>query len=86
MRLKQNISALKNSCVEVANKIIELGKNHSDEKKNNFTAFQLVRAGQNLKLIARSNGKLFDYRNLIPQEWNFKFVLGLNNFYVDVQK
>ena len=83
---KQNISALKNSCVEVANKIIELSKNHSDEKKNNFTAFQLVRAGENLKLIARSNGKLFDYRNLIPQDRNFKFVLGLNNFYVDVQK
>ncbi|MBR6888315.1 MAG: hypothetical protein IKN16_07705 [Selenomonadaceae bacterium] len=47
-------------------------------------------------MTLRSNGKLFDYRKYFsenPREdilrlvdsWNFKFVLGLNNFYAQVR-
>ncbi len=79
---RQKISAFQSNCVEVVEKILSLSNAHSNEKKNNFTAVQITRAGETLELVARSNGKLFDYKNLIPADWNFKFVLGLNNFYV----
>lgn len=81
---KQNISALQNSCIEIINKILNLNKEHSDLEKDNFTSVQITHTGENLLLVARSNGKLFDYRNLISEDWNFKFILGLNNFYVKV--
>lgn len=63
---------------------IKISSEHSDSKKNNFTAIQI----SSDQIVMRSNGKRFDYRNVIPStsisnfDWNFKFALGLNNLYV----
>ena len=78
---RQKLSDFQSNSVAVVEEILKLSSEHSNEKKNNFTAVQLTRAGE---LVARSNGKLFDYRKLIRADWKFKFILGLNNFYVKI--
>ena len=78
---RQKLFDFQSNSVAVVEEILKLSSEHSNEKKNNFTAVQLTRAGE---LVARSNGKLFDYRKLIRADWKFKFVLGLNNFYVKI--
>lgn len=87
---------LQSNVAKILSAWVALNKKFNDRKKDNFTAVQIRTDEEKIFLTLRSNGKLFDYRKYFsenPREdilrlvdsWNFKFVLGLNNFYAQVR-
>ncbi|MBR3050947.1 MAG: hypothetical protein IKG61_05800 [Selenomonadaceae bacterium] len=87
---------LQSNVAKILSAWVALNKKFNDRKKDNFTAVQIRTDEEKIFLTLRSNGKLFDYRKYFsenPREdilrlvdsWNFKFVLGLNNFYAQIR-
>ena len=74
--------------LEAIEEWIKLSREHSDLNKNNFTSVQI----SDDKIVLRSTGQRFDYREVIPSsrlkdfDWSFKFVLGLSNLYIQEVK
>ena len=89
-------NGLQANVAKILSEWIALNKKFSDRNKDNFTAVQIRSDDEKIFLTLRSNGKLFDYRKYFSENhredflrlvdaWKFKFVLGLNNFYVQVR-
>lgn len=92
-QLPKNIQA---NVTKILAEWIALNKKFNDRKTDNFTAVQIRNDNDKIFLTLRSNGKLFDYRKYFsenPREnflrlvdsWKFKFVLGLNNLYLQIR-